>query len=137
MSKGSQFSALWAGTFLVFLASCASLETPRVVARDDGPPPHAPAHGRRAKSQASSEVQLVFDAGLGVYVVVDVPHTYYWEGVYLRIQDGRWMMSATFDGPWEAGKDVALPPGLAKKYAGKGKKKGHPGRGRGAAKGTW
>lgn len=86
-----------------------------------GPPPHAPAHGYRAKYH---EHELVFDAGLGVYVVVGLPEVYFLDGVYLRYGDGHWHHSKHADRDWEPHDDRKLPPGLAKKHPGKGK----PGR---------
>ena len=58
-----------------------------------GPPPHAPAHGYRRKQQQAyhhqgGDAKLAFDSDLGVYVVLDLPHHYYFDGVYLRIEDG-------------------------------------------------
>jgi hypothetical protein len=98
-----------------------------------GPPPHAPAHGYRAKHGPGDSVQLVFDSRLGVYVVVDLPDHYFWDGFYLRVEDGRWYASVSLDGGWEPRSVKSLPPGLRKKVArGKGK-----GRGPGPAKGRW
>jgi hypothetical protein len=98
-----------------------------------GPPPHAPAHGHRARSAASHDVPLVFDSGLGVYVAVDVPNTYYYEGVYFRLVNGHWKVAAAIGGPWDPPRKNSVPPGLRKKYSKKHKKK----KGHGAAKGAW
>ncbi len=54
-----------------------------------GPPPWAPAHGyrrnhQRAYQHRDATVDLAFDSGLGVYVVVGLPNYYYWDGFYLR-----------------------------------------------------
>ena len=97
--------------------------------RDDddhhhGPPPHAPAHGYRRKQHDAyrhahhgGDVEIVFDSELGVYVVVDISGYYYLDGMYLRIEDGRWYASAHLDDDWEPCDDHALPPGLRKKHA--------------------
>lgn len=103
-----------------------------------GPPPHAPAHGYRTKHRQGGEsVDLVFDAGLGVYVVVDLPDHFYWEGRYLRVEGDTWYASVRLDDGWEPVSASSLPPGLRKKAAKAAKPKGHPGNGKskGKAKG--
>ncbi len=107
-----------------------------------GPPPHAPAHGYRRKHQHAyhehgGAAELIFDNGLGVYVVVDVPNHYYWNGAYLRIDGGRWSTSSYLDGDWNPCPEQSVPGGLravhAKTGSSKGKGKGK-GKGNGAAK---
>jgi len=99
-------------------------QTARVEKR--GPPPHAPAHGYRHKHKAhAGEVELVFDSGLGVYVVLGWPGHFYDQSHYYRQDGGVWQVSARLDGGWVAASTKKLPPGLAKK--GRGPKKGpHP-----------
>lgn len=96
-----------------------------------GPPPHAPAHGYRHKQQG---VEIVYDSGRGVYVVVDFPLHFYFEGRYYRFHEPRWEVGVHIDGPWESVSEKAIPPGLRAKGKGKGKSKGHPGRGLGLEK---
>jgi hypothetical protein len=91
-----------------------------------GPPPHAPAHGYRARYH---DHDLVFDAGLGVYVVVGLPDIYFYNGIYLRYSHEGWQHSRYADRDWRRYDDHKIPPGLAKKHPGKGKGDGHPGRG--------
>ncbi len=103
-----------------------------------GPPPHAPAHGYRRKQQQAyhhqgGDAKLAFDSDLGVYVVLDLPHHYYFDGVYLRIEDGHWYGSSHLDGGWRPRAGSSLPPGLLKKH-GKAMKTKHKGRGWGPAK---
>jgi hypothetical protein len=101
-----------------------------------GPPAHAPAHGHRRKHHAGhADPELVFDSGLGVYLVVDLPGHYYWDGYYLRIEDGRWYASLQMDGGWKPRDANSLPSGLRKQKAKRGNAKQHLGRGRGPAKG--
>ena len=110
--------------------------------RGYGPPPHAPAHGYRHKQKRANgaDLELVFDSEMGVYVVVDIPDRYYWDGHYLRFEDGRWSASVDLDGGWESRSDDSLPPGLRKKVTAK---HGKPSKARkkheshGAAKGDW
>ena len=99
-----------------------------------GPPPHAPAHGHRRK-QHDSGLELVFDSEVGVYVVVDLPNHYYWDGYYLRIEDGSWYANLQMDGGWKPRDANSLPSGLRKQKAKRGNAKQYPGRGRGPAKG--
>ncbi len=110
-----------------------------------GPPPHAPAHGHRRKwahqrqhhddqqRHHANGVEMVFDGALGVYVLVDMPNHYFWDGWYLRIEDGDWYASAELHGGhWEPRLGSKLPPGLAKKHHGRSqKRKHHRGRSRG------
>ena len=103
--------------------------------RKHGPPPHAPAHGYRHKHQG---VELVYDSGHGVYVVIDLPNHYYFRGRYYRRGEIQWEAGVNMDGPWEFVSEGALPKGLRAKEKGRGKAKGksreHPGRGLGLEK---
>lgn len=87
-----------------------------------GPPDHAPAHGYRKKYH---DHDLMFDSGVGVYVVVGSPGFYFWDDFYWRLRDGIWIRASAFDGPWLVVEDTyhRLPPGLAKKH-GYGKSEG-------------
>jgi hypothetical protein len=82
-----------------------------------GPPPHAPAHGYRHKQHTHmGGVDLIFDSGLGVYVVVGWPDHYWHHDHYYRWVDGGWLISARLDGGWAACSDGRVPPGLVKKH---------------------
>jgi len=104
-------------------------------AKPKGPPPHAPANGYRQKYQ---DVDLVYDSGLGVYVVVDLADHYYFKEHYYRHREGRWEIGVHVKGPWKVVAEKSLPKGLRSKEKGKGKGKGkpkeHPGKGRGLEK---
>lgn len=89
--------------------------------RGHGPPPHAPAHGYRAKTHQG--VAISWDSGLGVYVVIDVASTYYLEGRYYRYDADRWDMSVDLHGSWSAISENDIPPGLKSKGKGKSKPK--------------
>jgi hypothetical protein len=84
---------------------------PQKVSRGDGPPSHAPAHGYRARS--AQGVEMVFDSGLGVFVVLGTPGAYFWRDFYYR-QDrgGRWERCDRLDGAWMGIVETSLPPGL-------------------------
>ncbi len=108
--------------------------------RGHGPPARAPAHGHR-HYQGVNRVELSFDSGLGVYLVVGHLHHYFLEGHYLRVEAGHWLISTHLDGPWHPHAVQELPPGLRAKHgkshpakqAGRDK---HPGkRGKSKAKG--
>lgn len=116
------------------LAGCPHLKEPpgrehasRGSGRGWGPPPHAPAHGYRRKHRRSG-AELVFDSGLGVYVVVGLPVYFAGERFY-RLGDAGWEISVDLDGPWRAVAYHAVPPKLV---AAKGRGNG---RGKGKAKG--
>lgn len=101
--------------------------------RYGGPPPHAPAHGYRHRHHHSG-VDLVFDSGLGVYVVAGLGH-YFHGGRFYRWHKNAWQVSVKARGPWHWADDHAVPRRLFKskgrgRYKGKGK-----GKGRGKFKG--
>ena len=120
---------------LLMLVSCSSFSIGMGSGRRHrpkpkyGPPPHAPAHGYRHKQQG---VELVYDSGRGVYVVVDFPLHFYFEGNYYRYHEPHWEVGVQVDGPWKSVSEEVLPPGLRAK--GKGKSKERPGRGLGRKK---
>jgi len=120
----------------IVLVSCRSATVRRTSSHKrehvyvQGPPPHAPAHGYRHKYQEHG-VELVYDSGLGVYVVVDFPNHFYFKGHYYRHRDSKWEIGVRVDGPWKVVAEKSLPPGLRGKKKGKGKPEEHPGRGRG------
>jgi len=78
-----------------------------------GPPPHAPAHGYRAKTAEGAAI--VFDSELGIYVVVGRPRRYYHDGRYYRRRHDRWEASSAGKGPWRVAPIDEIPPGLASK----------------------
>ncbi|OGT71260.1 MAG: hypothetical protein A2W76_05380 [Gammaproteobacteria bacterium RIFCSPLOWO2_12_47_11] len=90
-----------------------------------GPPPHAPAHGYRAKYH---DHDLVYDSHLGVYLVIGLQDHYYRDGYYYRYARDGWYHSRYIDRDWGRYDDRKLPPGLAKKYGGNGKGKGKENR---------
>jgi hypothetical protein len=99
---------------------------PPAAIRKKGPPPHAPAHGYRHKHHAHG-VELRFDTGLGVYVVVGHDGHYFHADRFYRVSKGVWYSSAEFKLGWVTISTRDLPPGLAKKKHGNkhGKKRGH------------
>jgi len=90
--------------------------------RGYGPPPHAPAHGYR---QHYNDQDLVYDSGLGVYLVVGYPDYYFLDNSYYRHSNDGWYYSQRADRDWQAYNQDRLPPGLAKKYRGKDNNHGH------------
>ena len=96
-----------------------------------GPPAHAPAHGHRHKHQSGPE--LLFDSGLGVYVVVGHTNIYFHDDWFIRVHNGSWQVSATLDGSWQAKSAAWVPSSLRSKHHGKKQKS----RGHGAAKPAW
>jgi hypothetical protein len=100
--------------------------TPRHAAKH-GPPPHAPAHGYRHK-HAQDGLELVYDAGVEVYVVFD-REAVYWDGVrYLRWVNGEWQASVEIDGVWLTIGSAEVPAKLVERHPHrprKAHKKGH------------
>jgi hypothetical protein len=114
---------------LLMMASCSrhsAYHGPTIT--KSGPPAHAPAHGYRRKHVHGME--LVFDSGLGVYVVVGLSDHYYHDGYFFRIRSGIWEMCPKPDGHWKVASDKSLPIGLKVKAnvnnnnRGRGKGKG-------------
>ena len=96
------------------------------IIKGDGPPAHAPAHGYRRKHAAGME--LVYDSGRGVYVVVGHSDHYYHDGYFYRLRGSLWEMSLKPDSGWKVVSGRSLPMGLKvkanSKVMGKGKGKG-------------
>jgi hypothetical protein len=106
------------------LASCSRMSvcntSSEKIGRGNGPPPHAPAHGYRYKHKVEG-VELVYDSGRGVNVVVGLPDHYYYDGHFFRIRGSRWEMSLNTDYGWEPVYEDSVPPGLRNKGKAKGK----------------
>lgn len=118
------------GLFTLLLYGCASvgLWEPQRGKAGYGPPPHAPAHGYRHKHHHG--VEMVFDSGLGVYIVAGYPNHYFYDSRYYRRRDGSWEISLLLGGSWVGITEAELPPGL-RKMRGKGpKNKKHHRRGK-------
>jgi hypothetical protein len=96
-----------------------------VVVQGHGPPPHAPAHGYRHKHR-HHDVELAFDSGLGVYVVVGLPATYWHADRYWRWAAGSWQVSTRVGDGWAVAGHSAVPAKLMAKHAKhRGKARGH------------
>jgi hypothetical protein len=93
-----------------------------------GPPPWAPAHGYRHKHHDHG-VELVFDAGLGVYLVAGHRYHFYDRSHYYRLHKGSWQISAHLRGPWRHVALYDVPRGLQRHHA-----RDHRGRGHGKHK---
>jgi hypothetical protein len=79
------------------------------------------------------QVDLVYDAEVGVYVVLG-REAVYWDGErYLRWADGHWQAAVRIEGVWVGIGTQDLPPRLVAKHADKPryKKAGKRGRGHG------
>ena len=81
---------------------------------EGGAPPSAPIHGHihRVEHAKHGTLQLVFDEAIGAYTVIELPGYYYHDGMYLRMQDGRWMAAKDLGGPWQQRSVASLPAGL-------------------------
>lgn len=71
------------------------------------PPPHAPAHGYRHHHQHG--VDLVFDSGIGAYVVLGFDDLFFLDGFYMRFYDNRWHIADRYDGRWRSADDRHIP----------------------------
>jgi hypothetical protein len=100
-------------------AGCTTVRTapPVGTSHRHGPPPHAPAHGYRHKTDQG--VDIVFDSSLGLYIVAGARDHYYYDGSYYRRAGDRWEVSLRFDGAWKAISVAALPTGLRAESKGK------------------
>ncbi|MFA4948164.1 MAG: hypothetical protein WC674_06605 [Candidatus Krumholzibacteriia bacterium] len=103
----------WNTLLLAIIVSVSAFTVQSCTAGYYGPPGTA-GHGYVA---VHSGVELVFDSGLGLYIVTGHPNYYYYGGYYYRVHDGgRYGRCRTIDGPWSSINPSKLPPGLAKKY---------------------
>jgi len=86
-----------------------------------GLPPHAPAHGHRAKLRGHD---LEFDSRRGVYGVIGFPGIYWHAGWFFRLQHHRWVRASDGHGPWNDVRWGDVPYGLrGEKHHGKGRGK--------------
>lgn len=92
-----------------------------------GPPPHAPAHGYR---QRFGDVSHVYEAPLGVFLVLGYPHTYFLDGWYYRHINGYWERCPRLDGRWARAESRHVPGRLVARYAGSPPAKVAPGKDR-------
>lgn len=108
----------------LMVASCSSVgichTSSEKIGRGNGPPPHAPAHGYRHKHKTKG-VELVYDSGCGVYVVIGLPDHYYYDGHFFRIRGAQWEVSLNTADGWEPVYGESIPPGLRTKGKSKGK----------------
>ena len=77
------------------------------------PPPRAPAAGYHQEYRGHD---LRWNASLGVYVIMDMPNHYFYNGDYYRYHRGQWYYSRDMKKRWRHYDERKLPPGLAKKY---------------------
>jgi hypothetical protein len=101
--------------FFALLLSAGAVALPGCVTHPHdhgkGPPPHAPAHGYRHKHACGAD--LVYDAGIGVYVVVGLPGIYFHDDLFYRRVSRGWQASHSLDGPWQVVEVAVVPPHLA------------------------
>lgn len=128
-AMGTLRNKLLAGVCLAataFVASCNSVDGYGVYHRGPGvghgPPAHAKAHGYRRKQVCGYE--MVYDAGLGVYVVIGVSDCYYHQGYFYRWHGDVWQVTLRIDGDWSAVGHDKLPPGLRRKAKAQAQSKG-------------
>ena len=96
-----------------------------------GPPPWAPAHGYRRHHHGA---ELVFDAEIGVYVVVGHPHVYFFDDHYFRRVSSHWERCRNFEKAHWKIVDVAYVPAPLMEHYAKHPKHHGKGKGNGPAK---
>jgi hypothetical protein len=89
--------------------------TVRTVERvhSSGPPPWAPAHGHRHRHAG---VSLVFDSGIGVYLVSGRTDHFFHQDHFYRHHHGRFERTRNLSGGWVVVRDDHLPGGLRHRY---------------------
>ncbi len=119
----------------VTVASGPVVHSPGPVVRAGGPPDHAPAHGHRKKHH-HHDVELVYDSGIGVYLVAGHDGLYFHGDYFYRMVDGgSWRVSVNLNGPWDHATDRNVPAGLYRHGKNKGNKGNSNGQGKGKGKG--
>jgi hypothetical protein len=109
-----RLAAALACALLAALPACVVVDAPVRVHHDErgGPPPHAPAHGYRAKHHGHD---LVFDHELGVYVVVGLTDVWFLDGSYFRISGDHWEVSVGSPDRWRVASVSVVPARLQAK----------------------
>jgi len=80
-------------------------------------------------------MELVYDSGRGVYLVVGHSDHYYHDGYFYRLRGSLWEMSLKPNSGWKIVSGKSLPMGLQVKVKANSNSKGKgKGRGRGKAK---
>lgn len=121
VTRGLLIAAFAVGTIAVL--GCAPTvdfkeapSPPDLVGADkSGPPPQAPADGYRLRHPDG--VVLVYDSGIGVYVVSGYTDVYYQGHWYYRLHRNSWHASRHIDGPWQRAITKQIPPGLLQEVA--------------------
>ena len=80
-----------------------------------GAPPDSPEHGYRYKQ--SDGIELIFDSGIGVYVVSGNSYEYYHQGIYYRWNNNSWEESPQINEGWAPAPEERVPPGLRKAHS--------------------
>ena len=125
-SRVLSVAAVLAASIAVFgcTRTVVKKDIPRQSVKADrvGPPPHAPAHGYRHKHPDG--VVLVYDAGIGVYVVNSYVDVYFYQDRYYRVRSGACETSLHIGGPWQKASAAKVPAGLQGKMSKAGKGNG-------------
>ncbi|MEE8379802.1 MAG: hypothetical protein V3R49_05460 [Gammaproteobacteria bacterium] len=77
----------------------------------NSPPSHAPAHGYR---QQHHDVDMIFDSGVGAYIVLGFDNLFFFNNNYMRFYDGYWHYSERHNGRWHRANDRHVPHKLRK-----------------------
>ncbi len=112
---------------MIVLAGCVHVHHRHPPGRGYGPPAHAPAHGHRMKHH---DHELVFDASLGVYVVIGLSDHYFHDGWYYRPHEGHFVRGTCVSGPWVTIGELDVPDGIVRHCCGGGGGKSHGKHGR-------
>jgi hypothetical protein len=102
--------------FVITLSGCAVYPAHHDFAyeqRGYGPPPYAPAHGYRTKIHGHN---MLYDAHLGVYVLLDLHDHYYHNLVYYKYNKKNWYYRQHDKDKWRKYDKRKLPEGLSRKY---------------------
>ena len=84
------------------------------------PPSHAPAHGHRYRHNHG--VDLIFDSGIGAYIVLGFDDLFFFNNNFMRYYDGYWHHADRHDGRWRRAKGGHVPHQL--RHARKKERKG-------------
>ena len=87
-----------------------------------------PAHPMHGYRHVHGGIEMVYDSGMGLYIVTGYPNHFFYGGRYYHYREPNWEISVNINGPWRQEAFQSLPRGLRERGE---FREPPPGRGRG------